>query len=244
MRDNPVITIDGPAASGKGTLARNLSVELGFHLLDSGLLYRIIAFTATNRCINLNDAEAVSSFVENQLVFRINEKPRFDRSSEVIEVYIFKHVGNEDNISIDDANVNLALRSAEIGQLTSIVAAYPEVRKQLIPIQRSCRKSPGLVADGRDMASVIFPDADVKIYLDASVEERARRRSLEFQQRGDSVDLEMLERVIRERDNRDRTRSVAPLVRTTDSIIIDSSDMTKETVFAKALDIVNRRLHT
>ena len=232
--DNPVITIDGPAASGKGTLAQRLSADLGFNLLDSGLLYRIVAYTATLAQLPLHDANALESFIQDRLRFKINEEPSRDVSQSVYEAYIFKQVGVEDIVSINNRNVNLELRSQETGVNSSVVSAIREVRKLLIPVQRSMRTPPGLVADGRDMGTVVFPDAQIKFYLDASVETRARRRLDQLQKPCDADSIEQMVTEIKQRDERDRTRDIAPLIAAEDAQILDTSSLTINETFLVA----------
>ena len=240
--DNPVITIDGPAASGKGTLAQRLSADLGFNLLDSGLLYRIVAYTASLAQLPLQDKNALETFIRDRLRFKINEEPSRNVSKGVYEAYIFKQVGVEDIVSINSRNVNLELRSQETGVNSSVVSAIREVRKLLIPVQRSMRTPPGLVADGRDMGTVVFPDAQIKFFLDASVEIRARRRLDQLQKPCDSESLESMVAEIKERDERDRTREVAPLVAAADAITLDTTNMSINKVFSSARTTIRERL--
>ena len=240
--DNPVITIDGPAASGKGTLAQRLSADLGFNLLDSGLLYRIVAYTASLAQLPFQDAHALEMFVQSRLRFKINEEPSTTVSKGIYEAYIFKQVGVEDIVSINSRNVNLELRSQETGVDSSVISAIPEVRKLLIPVQRSMRTSPGLVADGRDMGTVVFPDAQIKFYLDATVETRARRRLDQLQALHDSASLVHMITEIEQRDERDRTRDVAPLVAAEDAITLDTTRMSIKEVFAVTRSTVKERL--
>ena len=240
--DNPVITIDGPAASGKGTLAQRLSADLGFNLLDSGLLYRIVAFTASLAQLPLQDAKILEAFIRDRLRFKINEEPSRDLSEGIYEAYIFKEAGVEDIVSINSRNVNMELRSQESGVNSSVVSAIPEVRKLLIPVQRSMRTAPGLVADGRDMGTVVFPDAQLKFYLDASVETRARRRLDQLQKPCDSDSLEHMISEIEQRDERDRTRSIAPLIAAEDAISLDTTSMSINEVFSIARTTIEQQL--
>ena len=242
VSDNPVITIDGPAASGKGTLAQRLSADLGFNLLDSGLLYRIVAYTATLEQLPLQDAVNLEAFIRDQLRFKINEEPSRDVSKGIYEAYIFKQVGVEDIVSINDRNVNLELRSQEMGVNSSVVSAIPEVRKLLIPVQRSMRTPPGLIADGRDMGTVVFPDAQIKLYLDASVEIRARRRLDQLHKSCDASSLERMMQEIKQRDERDRTRAVAPLVAAKNAITLDTTSMSINAVFSIARKTIREQL--
>ena len=242
VSDNPVITIDGPAASGKGTLAQRLSADLGFNLLDSGLLYRIVAFTASLEQLPLQDAKMLEAFIRDRLRFKINVEPSRDASNGIYEAYIFKQVGVEDIVSINNRNVNLELRSQETGVNSSVVSAIPEVRKLLIPVQRSMRTPPGLVADGRDMGTVVFPDARIKFYLDASVEIRARRRLEQLKKHSDASLIEDMMMEIKQRDERDRTRNVAPLVAANDAITLDTTNMSINKVFSVARTTIRELL--
>ena len=234
-----VITIDGPAASGKGTLARLLSADLGYYLLDSGLLYRIVALVTWQSGLNLNDPEEVAEFANSRMRFRVDSDTESSPEENLKTVSISKHVGQEDSVRIDDANVNLQLRSHEIGTQAATIAAIPELREVMIPIQRAQVRGKGLVADGRDMGTVIFPDADLKIYLDASVEERARRRALELESRGEKVNVDQIRVDLIERDRMDQERAVAPLRPAEDAVVIDATRLSIEDVFAKAKQHVN-----
>ena len=240
--DNPVITIDGPAASGKGTLAQRLSADLAFNLLDSGLLYRIVAYTASLEQLSLRDGNVLERFIRDRLSFKINEEPSKRVSKALYEAYIFKQVGVEDIVSINSKNVNLELRNQETGVNSSVVSAIPEVRKLLIPVQRSMQAPPGLVADGRDMGTVVFPDAQIKFYLDASIEVRARRRLDQFLKPYDHDALENMIDEIKQRDKRDRTRSVAPLVVAEDAITLDTTRLSIDEVFSIARATIRERL--
>ena len=240
--DYPVITIDGPAASGKGTLAQQLSADLGFNLLDSGLLYRIVAYTAGIAEIRMHDAPALDVFMRERLRFKINTEPSRKVPKGTFEVYIFKTPDVEEIVSINGRNVLLALRSRDCGVNSSLVSSISEVRRQLIPIQRSLRIPPGLVADGRDMGTVVFPDADLKFYLDASVEVRAKRRLVQLEQPADLVSMEKMIREIEQRDQRDRTRDIAPLVVADDSHQLDTSTLTIEQMYNYTRLVVRERI--
>lgn len=243
MDDGLVITIDGPAASGKGTLAKHLSAELQFFLLDSGLLYRIVAFEALRQGLDLHQPNGIVEMVATRLVFKVNSvdvKP-VDHE-EPTEVHIFKYVGLEDSVRVGDVNVNLQLRSHELGTQASIVAAIPKLRSLLIPIQRAQARSEGLVADGRDMGTVVFPDAQVKFYLDASIEERARRRALELELRGERVDIKQIEKDLQERDQSDFEREVAPLIPAKDAIHIDATKLNIEEMVKTARQHIHAKV--
>ena len=242
VSDNPVITIDGPAASGKGTLAQRLSADLGFNLLDSGLLYRIVAYTASDVQLSLRDGSGLEAFIRDRLRFKINQEPSREIAAGVYEVYIFKQVGIEDTVSINGRNVNLALRNQETGVNSSIVSAIPQVRHQLISIQRSMLTPPGLVADGRDMGTVVFPDAQLKFYLDASVETRARRRLDQLQKPVDQRSLVNMISELEQRDKRDRTRDIAPLTVPDDAQVLDTTNLTINEMFSVARTTIRDRL--
>ena len=240
--DNPVITIDGPAASGKGTLAQRLSADLGFHLLDSGLLYRIVGYSAELAGLDLRDAASLESFMHERLDFKVNEEPNRKRPANTFEVYIFKYVGVEDVIRINDANVINALRSHEVGTAASIVSAFQEVRRELIPIQRAQLQPPGLVADGRDMGTVVFPDAPLKFYLDAPLRVRAQRRREQLAESNQHATLDKLASELRARDERDRQREHAPLIAAEDAVTIDTSEFTIEEMVNHARNVIRERL--
>jgi cytidylate kinase len=199
----PVIAIDGPSASGKGTVTQLVAAELGFHYLDSGALYRLLALAATRAGISL-DSEADLAALAARLDIR------FDGG----EIYL------------DGAQVGDAIRTEEIGNGASRVAAYPQVREALLGLQRAFRKAPGLVADGRDMGSVVFPDAQTKIFLTASAEVRAERRVKQLIEKGMRANIEQILHDIRQRDERDSARSVAPLQKCADASLLDTSNMT------------------
>ena len=214
-----IITIDGPTASGKGTVARIVAEKLHFHYLDSGALYRLTALSVMRSGINPDDTDQIAETARHMPC-------RFEKER------IF--LGNED--------VTDAIRSEAIGNMASKIAAIPEVRQALTDLQTRFKKAPGLVADGRDMGTVVFPDAQVKIFLDASCEVRAKRRVLQLESSGKTADYAAILQEIIERDERDRNRSVAPLKPADDAVIIDSSDMTVEEVFNKAMEIVKEKL--
>ena len=216
----PVIAIDGPSGSGKGTIARRVAEALGFHLLDSGALYRLTAISAKNNDIELTDAAAVAGMARNLAV-------RFDSQED----------GSE-RIWLDDEDVTREVRMESTGAGASAVAAIPEVREALLERQRAFERAPGLVADGRDMGTHVFPSALVKIFLTASAEERARRRHKQLIDKGMDVTLAALSRDIEDRDRRDSERSVAPLKPAKDARILDSSGQSIEAVTQTVLDWV------
>jgi cytidylate kinase len=212
----PVITIDGPGGSGKGTVSLRLAEQLGWHLLDSGALYRLVAVAALQAQMSLEDEARLGCLAAD-----------LDAG--------FTVTNRELKVMLNGQDVSQQLRSEEVSALSSRLAALQEVRAALVDRQRAFRRHPGLVADGRDMGTVIFPDAPLKIYLTASVEERARRRYKQLKEKGESVNLPRLFREIEERDRRDQNRPVAPLRPAFDSHIIDSSELSVDEVLGKIL---------
>ena len=214
----PVITIDGPSGAGKGTAARLIALELGFHLLDSGAIYRILGLAATDAGIELDDIEALVA-LSNSLDLR------------------FPYNGQGTEIMLNGASVGDQLRTQAVADAASQVAVHPPVRDALMGLQRRQARDPGLVGDGRDLGTIVFPDANLKIFLDASVEVRAERRYLELIQSGQTVERSAILRDLEIRDVRDRTRKVAPLVPADDAYVIDSSDKTAAQVVADVRDL-------
>jgi len=196
----PVIAIDGPSASGKGTVAHQVAEALGFHYLDSGSLYRLVGLVARRSGVALDDEGRLTDVAANLAV---------------------SFVG--DQTVIDKQDVTEDIRTEESGHAASAVAVYPQVRAALLERQRAFRQAPGLVADGRDMGSVVFPDAALKIFLTASVEERAMRRYKQLKQKGIVATLDLLLQDLRERDARDSSRSVAPLRQGSDARLLDTT---------------------
>ena len=207
MKDN-IITIDGPSASGKGTLARNIAKYLGFEILDSGLLYRVYAYLYD--CGTEHD----------QITKTINKDITFKPDESGIVVLKEKN------------NITDELRKESTAKAASKISALPETRENLLLLQRSFYLPTGLVADGRDMGTVVFPNAKLKIFLNASPEIRAKRRQLELQNRGQEVNMLALIEDIKQRDLKDKTRKLSPLIPAEDSIVIDSSEMTPEEVLS------------
>lgn len=208
----PVIAIDGPSASGKGTVARDVARALGFHFLDSGALYRLVGLAAIEAGINLE--------MELEIVpIAMNINVKF----------------TDDLIWLEGREVTDAIRSETVGRAASRVAAFHKVRDALLRQQRAFRRPPGLVADGRDMGSVVFPDAVVKIFLTATPEERAVRRYKQLMEKGLNANMATLLQDIRDRDARDTARTAAPLQKCADAIEIDSTGMTVAEVVSKVL---------
>jgi CMP/dCMP kinase len=202
MKDAPVIAIDGPAASGKGTIAYNVARTLGFHYLDSGSLYRLVALRAVERALPPEDANALVGLTADlDVSFR------------------------DGRAMLDGRDVADTLRTEEVSSVASRIAVHPALRHALMARQRAFRLPPGLVAEGRDMGSVVFPDADLKVFLTASAEQRAERRHKQLITKGISVTIEGLLRDIRERDVRDSTRAAAPLAPAPDAVILDTTDL-------------------
>lgn len=218
----PVVTVDGPSGAGKGTVAFRLADALGWHLLDSGALYRVTAHGCLVDGIALDDHEAVAALAR--------DLPVSFQSASTGEVLV--HYRGED--------CSRQIRTEEGGRGASTVGAIPAVREALLQRQRDFAVLPGLIADGRDMGTVVFPAAPVKIFLTASAEERARRRYKQLKDKGESVSLPRLLRDIQERDERDSSRSVSPLVPADDAIVIDSSALPIDDVFAKVMASVQR----
>lgn len=226
MTHIPVITIDGPSGSGKGAITHRLAEALGFHILDSGALYRLIGLAARRRNIAF-DAEAalVKLALELEIEFQATNDPE-----EPIEILLFgERVTND-------------LRTNEAGTDASKVAPIPAVRDAIKDLQQGFKKAPGLIADGRDMGTVVFVDADAKIYLTASAETRAERRYKQLKDKGIDVSLHALFLSIQERDERDMNREVAPLIPAADARVIDSTAMDIDQVFNEALDFVREKL--
>ncbi|HKM97299.1 MAG TPA: (d)CMP kinase [Buttiauxella sp.] len=212
----PVITIDGPSGAGKGTLCKAMAEALQWHLLDSGAIYRVLALAALHHQVDVSSEDALVPLAAH------------------LDVRFVANNGNLEVI-LEGEDVSAEIRTQEVANAASQVAAFPRVREALLRRQRAFREAPGLIADGRDMGTVVFPDAPVKIFLDASSEERARRRMLQLQEKGFSVNFERLLAEIKERDDRDRNRAVAPLVPAADALVLDSTSMAIDEVIKQAL---------
>ena len=219
----PVITIDGPSGSGKGTVAGILAKRLGWNLLDSGALYRLLAFAAHNHGVDLTNEELLKTLAAHLDV-------QFIAATE----------GQLQRIILEGDEVSDVIRTESVGSGASQVAALPAVREALLQRQRAFQEAPGLVADGRDMGTVIFPDAGCKVFLTASAEERAERRYKQLKDKGVSVTLDGLLREILARDARDASRAVAPLRPADDAVRIDTTGLPIEGVVALVLDVVSR----
>ena len=217
----PVLTIDGPSGSGKGTISRKVADALGWHLLDSGALYRAVGYAASMAGLDLSDADAVTRCARDA---RISFRDSGD--------------GGETRVIVNGHDATEEIRTETCGAAASAIAAFPGVRAALFDKQRSFRRAPGLVADGRDMGTVIFPDAGHKVFLTASAEERAKRRYKQLKEKGLGVTLAPLLREIQARDVRDAERTVAPLKPAADAVLIDSTGTPIESVVATVLGLV------
>ena len=213
MSDVPVIAVDGPSGSGKGTVSRIISEKLGWSLLDSGAMYRLLALDCLKNEIDLENQEKVAETAVEMVI-------EFKNCKESQEIKVF----------LEGEDVTKELRTETTGNAASKVAANPSARAALLQKQRDFATAPGLVADGRDMGTVVFPDAKLKVFLTASAEERAKRRYKQLKQNGFDVNLAALLKEIEERDERDMNRSSAPLKPADDALIIDSSAMTIDKV--------------
>ncbi|HET8696668.1 MAG TPA: (d)CMP kinase [Gammaproteobacteria bacterium] len=210
----PVLTVDGPSGSGKGTISRRVASRLGWHLLDSGALYRLVGLAAARRRVSLDDGDGLAALATAMRV-------RFGADAERVE--------------LEGTDVTVDLRTETAGEAASRVASIPAVRAALLERQRDFARPPGLVADGRDMGTVVFPAATLKVFLTASAEERASRRHKQLKEKGIDVSLPDLSWDIAQRDARDASRSVAPLKPAPDARVIDSTRLTPEEVIARIL---------
>ena len=219
---DPVITIDGPSGTGKGTVGLLLAHKLGWHILDSGAFYRAFAHIAHEKQILPGQIDQLQ-LVGDQLDVRFEVKT------------------NEIRIWVEGRDITAAIRSEEGGRFASIYAAIPEVRQALLARQREARRTPGLVADGRDLGSVVFPDAVLKIFLTATPKVRAERRYKQLKDKGFDVNLSRLEKEIAARDYQDTHRTISPLMPASDAVEIDTSGITREQVLDEIVDLLGTR---
>src|SRR5688572_10561447 len=223
MSDVPVITIDGPSGSGKGTVSRAVASALGWHFLDSGALYRLVALAASRQGVNPEDAAAQAQVAAK------------------MDVQFATRPDGAEQVLLEGQDVTAALRSEQTGNAASKVAAVPQVRAALVERQRKFARPPGLVADGRDMGTVIFPRAILKIFLTATPEERALRRYKQLKEKGLGVSLAALSRELAERDARDASRKLAPLEAAGDAVRLDSTGIEVAEVVSRIVQLAHRR---
>ncbi|VAW90854.1 Cytidylate kinase [hydrothermal vent metagenome] len=228
MTDFPVITVDGPSGSGKGTISRMLADHLGWHFLDSGALYRLVALDAQHHHIDLDDD--------------IDEASIADLARQLDVKFVSHDPQQEPIIFLDNEDVTADIRTEFCGNAASKVAALQLVREALLQRQRDFQLSPGLIADGRDMGTTVFPDAKLKIFLTASAEERAKRRHKQLKEKGIDVSLSALVKDIAERDERDGSRAVSPLKPAKEAVIVDTSIMGIDEVMEKLFLLVSESI--
>jgi cytidylate kinase len=218
----PVITIDGPSGAGKGTVCRLLAQKLGWEILDSGAIYRVLALASIHHQIEPTDEESLMPLAAHLDVQFLST----ETSSKIV---------------LEGEEVTQAIRNEEVGGIASQIAALPRVREALLRRQRAFRQLPGLIADGRDMGTVVFPDAEIKVFLTASAEERANRRYLELKEKGHDVKIGDLLSEIQARDDRDTNRAVAPMVPAEDAIEVDSTHISAQEVFQQLISVVEAK---
>lgn len=223
MSQVPVIAIDGPSGSGKGTVARRVARHLGWHLLDSGALYRLVALAGQGAGLTPDDVAGHAGVAAR------------------LDAHFGMDPSGEEQVWLAGRDVTRELRAEATGEAASRVAAWPEVRSALMGRQRAFARPPGLVADGRDMGSIVFRDAGLKIFLTASAEERALRRYKQLKGKGLSGSLAALSAEIAERDRRDTTRAVAPLVAVPEAVVVDSTALTIEEVVGRVIELARER---
>ncbi|MBV6540046.1 (d)CMP kinase [Ursidibacter maritimus] len=223
MNKNIVITVDGPSGAGKGTLCHALAEKLKFDFLDSGAIYRILALAAKKSGIDFTNEPELAELGRN------------------LDVQFIPSNG-EIHVILEGENVGDQIRTAEAGQNASKIAIYPLVREALLQRQRNFSTSKGLVADGRDMGTIVFPEAQVKLFLDASAEERTKRRVKQLQEKGFNANFDEILAEIKERDFRDRNREIAPLVPAKDALVLDSTSLSIDEVIQQALSYVAKHI--
>lgn len=219
----PVITIDGPSGAGKGTIAHAVACELGFHILDSGSLYRLTALASLEDQVDIEDHVAITDVARN------------------LDVRFIPHDCGLD-IMLRDKDVTEAIRAENIGMRASKVAAIPAVREALLQRQRDFSATPGLVADGRDMGTTVFPNAVLKVFMTASAEERAERRYKQLKEKGINANIAALVEDLKQRDEQDANRAVSPLKPAEDAILLDTTEMSIQEVNQKVLELAKQRI--
>jgi cytidylate kinase len=223
----PVITIDGPGGAGKGTISTIIAARLGWHYLDSGAMYRLLALAALRHGLASSDEQAlVNIAAEMKITFSVSSNVKSAEGQNAVEVWL------------NGEQVSTAIRSEECGVMASEIAVYGAVREALLARQKALRQPPGLVADGRDMGTVVFPDATLKVFLTASADERAQRRYKQLIAKGIDVILCDLLKDIQARDERDTTRSLSPLRPAEDAITIDTTDLTIDQVVEQIMNLL------
>ena len=220
---NKIITVDGPSGAGKGTLCYALAEKLGFALLDSGAIYRVTVLAALKRHTDLTNETELAELARH------------------LDIQFVPKNG-EVNVLLGGMDVSHLIRTQEVADAASKVAVFPQVRAALLQLQQDFAKNDGLIADGRDMGTVVFPDAQVKLFLDASAEERAKRRYNQLQNKGISGNFAQILAEIKERDLRDRNRAVAPLKPADDAFLLDSTTLSIDEVIGQALDYIQQRI--
>ena len=217
------IAIDGPAGAGKSTVAKKVAKELSFVYVDTGAMYRAMALYLLRKGVNREDPDEIGEACQNA------------------EISI-EYQNGEQIVLLDGENVNAHLRTEEVSAMASVSSAVPRVREKLLDLQRKLARTMSVVMDGRDIGTTILPDADVKIYLTASSLTRARRRYLEYQEKGEPCDLAEIQKTIEERDQRDMTREISPLCQAEDAVLVDSSELTIDETVEKILSVYHSKI--
>lgn len=217
------IAIDGPAGAGKSTVAKKVAKELSFVYVDTGAMYRAMALYLLRKGVNREDPDEIGEACQNA------------------EISI-EYQNEEQIVLLDGENVNAHLRTEEVSAMASVSSAVPRVREKLLDLQRKLARTMSVVMDGRDIGTTILPDADVKIYLTASSLTRARRRYLEYQEKGEPCDLAEIQKTIEERDQRDMTREISPLCQAEDAVLVDSSELTIDETVEKILSVYHSKV--